>query len=582
MGAFDISRYSFDPRRHYAGVRMQQGRVLMDDDWNANEQIENEERRKTRTEVIGPFGSPDQGFKIQNATFGGGLVDFDILPGTMHLGGLRLDMELASPGQPETFRLQKDWLQQALAVHTPPSLADLTVADRYDLVYLEAWQQGVRAVEDNELFEAALGGPDTTGRVRTMRRVRIAENMASRECSAAFAELRQRWITNNFGTLNSEHCLARDTQLRVTLGEPAIAEDLCTPSLAGGYLGAENQAIRVQLLSDTEFTWGFDNASSLYRVRMIDPTTVEFVTLPPDQRHWPLADQTVEILPWSAVLSNGEKIADINGHMSKVSASYNADTHQLSLTQALPAGFGENYTNRSDAAVIDEAGAEDHFYLRVWYRGSDTISPARIPIAASNTLGNTGLSVEISGDDRLPGDHWIIAARPETRDEVVPWALQTQGLPAFGVDRYFAPLAILRWYATDGPEIAVEVIRDCRKTFRPLTDLESCCTFHVGDGQSSFGDFNSIEEAVANLPETGGQICVLPGTHFANVELLNLRDIVISGCGYRSIVLPHQEQLNFPIFGINSCHNITIRNLNLIHTGGTAIRLIDTAAGEQR
>ena len=30
----DYSRESFDPRRHFSAVRMQQGRVALDADWN--------------------------------------------------------------------------------------------------------------------------------------------------------------------------------------------------------------------------------------------------------------------------------------------------------------------------------------------------------------------------------------------------------------------------------------------------------------------------------------------------------------------------------------------------------------------
>ena len=36
-------------------------------------------------------------------------------------------------------------------------------------------------------------------------------------------------------------------------------------------------------------------------------------------------------------------------------------------------------------------------------------------------------------------------------------------------------------------------IEDCRKRFRPLTNQKTCCTFLIGDGVSSFGDFNATE-----------------------------------------------------------------------------------------
>jgi len=87
MGTFDISRINFDKTKHYSSVRMQQGRVLTDDDWNENARIEKEIQRQTNTETIGPFGSPDNGFRIANLRLDSGLINFDISAGTMYLGG---------------------------------------------------------------------------------------------------------------------------------------------------------------------------------------------------------------------------------------------------------------------------------------------------------------------------------------------------------------------------------------------------------------------------------------------------------------------------------------------------------------
>jgi Cu2+-containing amine oxidase len=108
MGAYDISRVNFDPKKHYTSVRMQQGRVLTDDDYNEDNRIHEEEQRRTVVDVIGPFGSPDTGFKIENLRIDAGLVNFDILAGILYLGGLRLQLD-----DPETYRLQKDWLTSA-------------------------------------------------------------------------------------------------------------------------------------------------------------------------------------------------------------------------------------------------------------------------------------------------------------------------------------------------------------------------------------------------------------------------------------------------------------------------------------
>jgi hypothetical protein len=571
MATFDISRVAFDPRKHYSSVRMQQGRVLTDDDWNENERIENEERRRTRVDVIGPYGSPDAGFRIENLRWTSGVVDFDIQAGILHLGGLRLEVD-----DPEAYRLQKDWLQQAPDSDPVPQPGAFTTdQERFDLVYLEAWQQPVSAIEDDSLFEVALGGLDTTTRVRSMRRVRIQPNVGVADCAEAWEKLQEIWKDSHLGEITPEFERVPDVRLTVSFTEAGVSDDLCSPSAAGGYLGAENQAIRVQLTGPDTFTWGFDNAAPLYRITVSEGGIVTMRTEPKDQYHWPLAGQVVELLPWSAVLSNGQKVAAQKGHFSTVSASYNPDTGRFTLTTPPPSLFGSEWKSRSDQD--DLAQPEEYFYLRVWNRGTDTGSLPEISLTVGNPipLGTTGVQVQFDGNDRITEDYWVITVRPETPTVIVPNGL-TQGMPPFGVRRFFAPLAVIRWYL-EARQVQGEIVHDCRKPFRPLTDLECCCTYTVGDGVHSRGDFNSIEEALRHLPEGGGKLCVLSGIHEANVVISRRSRIRITGCGEHTIVRPRAEREGFrrPIFRIEHAQSIQLDSMTLVTMQGTAIEVED-------
>jgi hypothetical protein len=133
MGTIDLSRDATDFRKRYSGVRMQQGRVLSEDVFNDAARIDEEEMRRTRVDVIGPVGSPDAGFLPVTPAAAlalGGKVRFTISPGTLYLGGLRLDQLTA-----EQFHLQKDWLNFDAAADWP----DLPAAGtRFDLVWVEA------------------------------------------------------------------------------------------------------------------------------------------------------------------------------------------------------------------------------------------------------------------------------------------------------------------------------------------------------------------------------------------------------------------------------------------------------------
>jgi len=202
---------------------------------------------------------------------------------------------------------------------------------------------------------------------------------------------------------------------------PSDPGDLCNPPKAGGYVGAENQAIRVQLVDATHYTWGYDNASPIYRVKartiMRNGAIVQqlvLLTEPKDAVHWPLKDQIVEVLPWSAALPNRETLAELSGHLARASATYNPDDKTVEIDTALPAGFGAQWKSRTDKAdFFDGSPTDDYFFLRVWNRGDDVVSPPAIPIA-SGLLGNTGLQLTFLNGPLRPHDFWVIAARPAT------------------------------------------------------------------------------------------------------------------------------------------------------------------------
>lgn len=573
MATDNLSRSAHYPQKRYAGVRMQQGRVFTDEDFNEQEVISHEDRRLTRKEVIGRAGSPDTGFSISGADDSAG-IDFEINKGVFYLGGLRVELH-----ENQTFQLQKDWLQNP-GNESPEG-------ERRDMVYLEMWQQKVSAVEDEELFETALGGPDTTTRRRTMCRVKLAENVGTSYCAEAWTQVKERIEKELGGQLKENHALESDGELTVGYETNGESNSLCSPSVIAGYLGAENQAIRVQLTDKNHFTWGFDNGAPLYRVSLEDAAstrnTIKLHTDPKDQAHWPQAGQVVEIIPWSAVLENGEKLAEElePGHFSTITGSYDSDKGTIVLTTSIPDKFGGQWESRKDVAILSTSrfGTKDleslngYFFMRVWDRGADRSADAQIAIGNNPiTLGTTGLNVTIKGNNRLPGDHWIIAARPHTPDQVHPWQLEvSRGVE--GYQRFYAPLAIIYWNA---PETKEHDIHDCRRTFRPLTEQNGCCTVTVGDGVKSRGDFCSIEEAVKHLPSEGGRICVLPGVHRCNLKIENKRNIHISGCRKQSIVHPAKEGAAKPIIGLISCENIRIDELTLANHTGTAILVEDS------
>jgi hypothetical protein len=447
--ALDRSRSTFDVRKpkHWSSALAQQGRLLTDDDFNEADEITKEDLRRSRVDIIGNAGSPDDGFKIVNPRVAANQIDFDLTPGTMYVGGIRVTLE-----ETETFALQKDWLQQS--VTDRPAL---TTTDRIDHVYLEVWQQPVTAVEDRELREIALGGPDTSVRMRTMRRVRVLPNMASESCTVGW------------------------NAVSTALGIGPDNERTNNATLRIGYLpntapAAENQALRVEIgTAPNTLIWGYDNASQLYRVNLTTDGSgaqvIQFQQPPHDEAHWPLAQQIVELLPWSAVLPNGEKIAEHSGgFLSKVTKAYDPNDKTIKIQSIVPNTFGTTWQSRSDAPTLGTTPTT-FFYLRVWNRGSDLTSAPEIPFVPNTpvALNGTGMTVTLTGTTFRRGDFWIIAARPESPAKVVPWALET-GRIAEGVRRFYAPLGTVHWNSS-----GTHIVYDCRDTFDPLIDRRGCC-----------------------------------------------------------------------------------------------------------
>ena len=611
MSAKDVSRFLFQPQKRYSSVRMQQGRVILDSDWNESERIDDEEMRRTLLDVLCGKGTSNRGFRVggvepavrrvpgeadgeldgESALASVETYDFGIAAGSFYLGGLRFEV---GP-EAESFLGQGDWLQidaDPANLPAPPSADELAGGDgeareRFDLVYLRGWEQVVTAVEDGELREQALGGPDTSARIRRMRRVEVAPGGAA-SCAEAFAELEARLTAPRDGDASGEpheldaaSCELR-SKARLTVGfADGVAEDPCKPAVEAGFLGAENQTIRVELTATDRFIWGIDNAAPYYRVQVVgeagEPVKVKFLTEPRDRQSQPRQGQAVEIHPWGALLPNREKVAELRGHLATVETSYDPETQTITLADPVPQAWLDWLDHPDHAGFLsdrDPDGRKKYFYLRLWTGGSgeaDAPDFAFIP-GTPVELAGTGLTVTF-GAHGLPGDHWIVAARPHTPDLVVGWELLDEAPPA-GTRVFFAPLAIVRWSLATGPdgERVVEAsVHDCRARFRPLCEVRGCCTATVGDGAASHGDFGSIQEAVDALPGRGGEVCLLPGVHEAGVTIRGRENVRIHGCGKLTVVVPPGEDRAAPLFSIVDSRGVALERMDMVAPAGAGV-----------
>lgn len=647
MANVDTTRHPDRQTKHYVGARMQQGRSVLDSDWNEDATLRAEELRKTFVELIGARGSSNAGFGlgtiepfVQLFTADGAeatTYDFELRSGSFWLGGMHLTID-----EPESFLSQVDWLQinaskanlpsqpTAHELLGPPNMGDyyfyqpgLEAKQRRDLVYVEAWEQPVTVVEDAELRERALGGPDTSVRIRRMRRIHVLPELDSDTPSAAAAQMASGLTTGysgtqqvSLGTYDANTCeLHSAARLTVT----AISESSnypCGPKPPQGYTGHEDRTIRVELRGPTSLIWGFGNTAPLYRAKLGAGKVITLLNRPRDPSRHPQPGQIAELIPWGSKLPNDEKAAELTGHLVRITGTYNPSTGALELAENPPEAMVDwlsaEWVEGGRQHEREQDPEPSYIYVRIWDRGpdiaSDTVIEARERVVP---LGHTGLQVVLDGAGRS-GDYWIIAARRATPALPVPWNLKKAAAP-HGPRRFYSPLAIVTWeaplqlltqeqrnaltpgtffvipYGVESSVAAVygpvkATITDLRRTLTRLC-MRGCATIIVGDGDASHGMVDSLEDALALLPTTGGRIQLLPGDHVVpTVEPLvldSLKNVTICGCGPKSklvaatVVEPDSSiyMQGPPLLTLKDCDKIVLENFTIVGERAPGIKL---------
>ena len=636
----DISRHLNQPRKHYSGARLQQGRPLLDSDFNEGAEARADLWRTAVVDIVGAAGSQNDGFMpalkagdmvaSKLVRFGAStqafVLDYPLKAGTMYVGGSLWEQAAAEP-----VIFQRGFLQMGAA--TAPRAG---LGEQRQLSYLRGWEQPVSAVEDGEMLEPSLGGADSAARVRRVRRVEV-RNVQATNCAVAFAEVLEDLGHGDTATYDAATCeLRSNARLQMTFqGAPATECGPCQPSLEGRYLGGESHAIRIMLTAPDRYVWAYDNAAPLYRVRLVldgaGGSRVDMQTPPKDAFHHPRQQTVVEFLPWEALLDNGraqdgsstgetfvnEKTAARVGILAEVDGPYDAAARTFHVrlapgsAQEIGVGTGTTDTKAEKQATINlktgTAPEQDGFalrwdaqhpfdeqlnptenspdgfvtylYMRVWNL-KQTDGALTIPTSSDRPLGLTGLVPVFTGRGR-PGDFWTIAVRPEAPDEILPREIMLPGgVPPYGPREVVAQICLLTWRSMTGAVHEVVHIDDCLPTWSALIQ-RGCCTYEVGRG----GDFETIQAAVDALPLSGGRICVRAGVYREEVRIAGKSNVVVVGCGPQARIespsAASREALVHVELG-EAGHDVTLRDLAVRADGQLGVRVVGGSRVELR
>lgn len=561
MNASDISRFLLQPAKHYMGAMQQQGRVVTDADRNEGAALGDEDRRRALRDLIGPTGSPDQGFAAQlqvgdavipqavsyNGAAAIQVLGYRVHPGTLYVEGQRFSQ---SGTQGDIVAAQADYLQ--MSANTAP-LSQPGIVHSH-MLYLQAWEQWVSSIEDSEFHEVALGGIDTSTRVRRMARVQVGQIPNDMTCEQAWATVRSDIEVASGGTFNATGTrLQSPARLRIRLvpGETQDTCAPCSPDDPGRYLGAENQTIRIMMVAPDRYVFAPNNAGAIYRIQIGEAADgllpVSMLSLPHTAAQWPLRNMVAEVMPWGAVLPNGEKVTDTPGVFLRVAQGFDPDTSRFSFDAAdsvalsdLTRVWDDAHPSRAYLPNDNDPNGQ-YVYVRFWHRLAADTDAVLLDSAGPHTLLNQlGIDPDFVSA-AIAGDYWMITVRPDTPRSVVPWDLmQSGGVAPHGPARLYAPLSMITFRPPEPgePENAeiVATIEDCRARFNSLADGDGCCTHSVGDGVTSVGDYTSIQVALNNLPAEGGKICLLPGIYDEELHITG-SNILIEGCGVDSTIV---------------------------------------------
>ena len=106
----DITRKTFDAKKHYFKVNMQQGKVQIDADWNEQVDIEDYHHRTYLTDLVGNSGAPkgNDGFKI---IANDSKIGYKITKGNYYVDGILCQNEqlIEVTDQPDLQPLYFSW-----------------------------------------------------------------------------------------------------------------------------------------------------------------------------------------------------------------------------------------------------------------------------------------------------------------------------------------------------------------------------------------------------------------------------------------------------------------------------------------
>ena len=569
----DFSRDSFDAFRHYAGVFLQQGRTVLDSDWNELVEILERRIRAGTVDTIGRAVVPREtplGFEVRLTPTG-----FEVGRGRLYLDGVPYenhgaadftgeDPSLPGPvfdrGRPPEGGAGSDGgvegpegvLDEMIAPEagdfvdyleqpywpTPEALPE----DGPYLVYLVGWRRAVTPTECPELLEPALGGLDTTTRWQNVWQVRTLAGVGEGASCALPDEELEGWL---------EEIAPSTARLSTGTTEVEEPEDPCLVPPTEGYTGVENQFYRVEIHTagatdengnpptqgDARFKFSRENASVRASVVAI-AADAESVTVGRIGR-----DDVLRFRPgdWVEITDDHRELNHRSGQMLRV-ADVHPETRTVDFEDTIdpdlvPAGAGADTVAGRHTRLVrwDQAGvirlADESEWADLDADGADGLIP--VPSDGRAVVLENGITVAFGTADGAGGyrelDYWRFTARTAGPELEI-----LRDAPPEGVQRHYTRLAVV---PGGGPN---QLPEDCRVFWPPRFEAgEGCaCTVCVNAEGHNSGEL-TIQDAIDEVGAAGGSVCLDAGIYLLRepVRIDGRNGIRVVGQGLGTVLI---------------------------------------------
>lgn len=454
----DVTRDTFNPKKAFSRVIMQQGRVQLDADWNEQTAILLHMIRTMMHDMVGPYAGPLEncGFKIHTKHEAGLTVDEENLLKTSETGDFVISAGryyvhgiLCENESPCLFSAQPD------AQGQPRLNADSGPTATFYMTYLDVWEKDITAAHDESIREVALNGLDTCARTKICWQVKAqlvefpkstgidlgVDDIWEKRVEPNWKELMQLWQPSNRGNMKAKALETADL----------FDIEPCSISPNARYRGADNRLYRVEihrggrasegvpLSSRPTFKFSRENASVLFPIVQITENTVQLGDLGRDNQSTIKEGDWVEVVDDSTpALERPEPLLQVV-HVDRAS-------RQVTLSGVPGSSAGRDIAKHPLLRRWDHKAAKsslDKFQLD---EGAIVLTEGSGDKSWLTLEDGIQIQFEPGSTPHLyrAGDYWLIPARSTTNDVEWPGPVgNPRAMPPNGVKHYYAPLAIL-------------------------------------------------------------------------------------------------------------------------------------------